>query len=302
MRRALAALALGAALAGPVRADALPQVVATIPPIAMLVRELAGERAAVTSLVPPGASTHTFEAQPGDMKLLEDARLFIEVGAGLDTWSARLRSAAAHQPERLVLIELPGLDPLPADPNERDRDASGAPARFDPHLWLDPIRVRDVVAPALAGALARIDPAGRAHYEAQLAALQAQIGDADAEIRRTLAGHGTKFIAFHGAWRYFAARYGLEQIGVVEEAPGEEPTPREIAGLVAAARAAHVPAILIEPQLSPRIARTIAAELGAGTVLVDENGDPDDPERATYPALMRWNARAFARALGGGAP
>ncbi len=302
MRRLLAGLALACSVGTTARGDGPPEVVVTIQPIAMLVRELAGERASVTSLVPPGASTHTFEAQPGDMSVVERARLFIEVGAGVDAWSARLRSAAAHPPEHLVLIELPGLEPLPADPNERELGSSGRPARFDPHVWLDPIRVRDVVAPALARGLAHLDPAGRARYDANLEALQAEIGDADVEIRRTLAGHGTKFVAFHDAWRYFAARYGLEPIGVVEEAPGEEPAPREIARLVEVARAARVPAILVEPQLSPRIAETIAAEIGAATVTVDENGDPSDPQRATYPALMRWNARKFARALGGTSP
>jgi ABC-type Zn uptake system ZnuABC Zn-binding protein ZnuA len=302
VRRLLAGLVLACSVGATARAAAPPDVVVTIQPIALLVRALAGERASVTSLVPPGASTHTFEAQPGDMAVVGRAQLFVEVGAGVDAWSARLRSAAARPPERLVLIELPGLDPLPADPNERDPEASSGSARFDPHVWLDPLRVRDVIAPALARALLRLDPAGRSHYDASLASLQAEISDVDAEVRRTLAGHGTKFVAFHGAWHYFAARYGLEQIGVVEEAPGEEPTPREIAKLAVAVRAAGVPAILVEPQLSPRIAQAIAAEIGAATVAVDENGDPNDPERATYPALMRWNARAFARALGGSPP
>ena len=297
MKHALMALVITAALAGAAPAAPTPQVVVTIPPIAMLVRELAGGRVEVRSLVPPGASTHTFSAQPSDVAAVESARLFVEVGAGLDTWAAKLKGAAAHRPEQRVLIELPGLDPLPADPH--DHDTGGAPARWDPHFWLDPIRVRDVVSPALAEALAQIDPAGRAQYQAALAGFQARLGDLDTEIRRTLAGHGTQFVAFHGAWRYFAARYGLEEVGVVEEAPGEEPAPREIASLVRAGRAAQVPAILVEPQLSPRIAETIAAELGAGTVTVDENGDPHDPERADYAALMRWNARAFARALGG---
>ena len=109
---------------------------------------------------------------------------------------------------------------------------------------------------------------------------------------------GTRFVAFHAAWRYFAARYGLEEVGVVEEAPGEEPAPRALAALVTRAREAGVPAILVEPQLSPRVAKVLAAEFGATTVLVDPNGDPTDPERSRYAALMRWNARAFARALG----
>ncbi|HTY16475.1 MAG TPA: metal ABC transporter substrate-binding protein [Myxococcota bacterium] len=306
MRRPL--LAMGAALAGlaavasAATAPTPIRVVATIQPIAMLVRELGAGRVAVTSLVPPGASLHTFAPRPGDVAAVEETGLFVEVGAGLDTWAAKLENAAASRPERLVLIELPSLDPLPADPREHGHDAAGARARFDPHVWLDPIRVRDVVAPALVAALVRIDPGGRAEYDTALAALRARIDELDAEIRRTLEGHGTKFVAFHGAWRYFAARYGLEEIGVVEEAPGEEPAPREIARLVEAARAAHVPAILTEPQLNPRIAATIAAELGAGTVTVDEQGDPRDPERADYVALMRFDARAFARALGNGAP
>jgi ABC-type Zn uptake system ZnuABC Zn-binding protein ZnuA len=301
MRRAVAALLATAALPGAAPAAATPQVVVTIPPIAMLVRELAGDRVRVRSLVPPGASTHTFAAQPSDVAAVETARLFVEVGAGLDGWAAKLQGAAGNRPDHLVLIELPGLDPLPADPHQHEHDAGGAPARWDPHIWLDPIRVRDVVSPALAEALARLDPDGRAEYQAALAGFQARLGALDDEIRRTLEGHGTKFVAFHGAWRYFGARYGLEEVGVVEEAPGEEPAPREIAATVRAARAARVPAILVEPQLNPRIAETIAAEFGAGTVTVDENGDPRDPERADYAALMRFNARAFAQALGGGA-
>ena len=62
---------------------------------------------------------------------------------------------------------------------------------------------------------------------------------------------------------------------MIEEAPGEEPTPRELAGLVARAREARVPAILIEPQLSPRIAEALAAELGAATVARGSERRPD---------------------------
>ena len=61
-------------------------------------------------------------------------------------------------------------------------------------------------------------------------------------------------------------------------------------------------AILVEPQLSPRIAATLASELGTRLVQVDPNGDPTDPARSDYLALMRWNARAFADALGEAAP
>jgi ABC-type Zn uptake system ZnuABC Zn-binding protein ZnuA len=290
-RLAMAALLLAA----PARAEL--RVVATIEPAAMLVRELAASRASVAVLVPPGASPHSFEPQPSDLAALAGAGLLVEVGGELDAWVRALLSVASPAPPRATLLESPGLDRLPASHGHADA-ADGASHRFDPHVWLDPLRVRDSVLPALAARLAAADAADAAGYAARLAEAQARCTALDAEIRSTLAGRGRRFVAFHAAWRYFAERYALEEVGVIEEAPGEEPTPRELAGLVARARAARVPAILVEPQLSPRIAETLAAEIGAKTVVVDPNGDPTDPARDTYPELLRWNARAFATALG----
>lgn len=278
-----------AACACAARAEPSPlRVVATIEPIAMIARELAGDRIAVSALVPPGASPHTFDPRPGDVARLADAALVIAVGGDLDGWTQRLLGASGRSPATLVLLDLPDLVPLPA--------AEGEPTTRDPHVWLDPIRVRDVLAPAIAERLAALDP--EADTAARLAAFQERLTGLDAALRAELAGPRRGYVAFHAAWRYFGARYGLEEVGVVEEAPGEEPSPRELASLAAAARAAGVRAILIEPQLDPRVARTLAAEFGGTTVLVDPNGDPADPERARYEALLRWNARAFARALG----
>jgi ABC-type Zn uptake system ZnuABC Zn-binding protein ZnuA len=291
--RAVCAAAL-LAVPGAAATGAELAVAATVQPVAMLAAAVGGSRVAVTTLVPPGASAHVFEPRPGDLARLAGVRLLIEVGAGLDGWAAGLVAAAGGPIERLVLAELPGLEPLAATPPHADDAASG----IDPHLWLDPIRVRDTLAPAIAARFAALDPAGRAGYTDRLAAFQAELGALDDEIRCLLAGRGRRYVAFHAAWRYFGARYGLEEAGVVAEAPGEEPTPRALAALVAAARTAGVRAILIEPQLPPRVARTLAAELGLPLVEVDPQGDPTDPERAAYAALMRWNARAFAAALG----
>ena len=130
------------------------------------------------------------------------------------------------------MMELPGLDPLPAVAGDHAHAETGASApRVDPHAWLDPIRVRDVVVPALAAQLIELDPDGRAEYEALRDAFVARLTALDGEIRATLAGHGRRFLAFHAGWRYFAQRYQLDEVGVIEEAPGEEPTPRELAAL-----------------------------------------------------------------------
>lgn len=294
MLRAVALAALGALATAAADAMAAPlQVVATIEPIAMLVRELAPAGAEVHALVPPGASPHVFEPRPSDVARLADAALLVAVGGDLDGWIAPLAAASAAERDTLVLLELPGLALRPASAGARPGE------RPDPHVWLDPILVRDAIAPALAARLRAVAPDEAAAITARLADFQERLTRLDAELSTLLARGGRRYVAFHAAWRYFGARYGLEEVGVVEEAPGEEPTPRELAALTAAAREAGVAAILIEPQLDPRVARALAAEFGATTVLVDPNGDPADPARARYEDLLRWNARAFARALGG---
>jgi zinc transport system substrate-binding protein len=100
-----------------------------------------------------------------------------------------------------------------------------------------------------------------------------------------------KFVSFHPAWAYFAHRYGLEQIGVVEEQPGKEPSAGEIAELVDLIKEEGVKVIFTEPQFNPKAAETIAEETGAEVVLkdLDPVGDPDDPNKDTYIRLIRYN-------------
>lgn len=171
---------------------------------------------------------------------------------------------------------------------------------MDPHFWLDPIRIRDAVVPAIVEHLIEADPAGKEYYEKRGKDFHKRLTALDIQVRRELAkAKGRKFVAFHSAWPYFSERYNVEEVAVVQEFAGEEPTPKEMVELVRGARAAGIRSILVEPQLSPRVAQTIASEFGGGTVMVDPLGDSGDPARSTYEKLMLFNARAFAQALGG---
>lgn len=279
-------------------------VLTSVYPLVLIVRELGGERVAVDTLVAPGASPHTFEPVPSDMAKLNKAHFFIRVGGGLDSWSGKLLGAAPRSIETVTLIEARDLRPL----KNHDLAASHHPHHHtakagqgsDPHLWLDPIRVRDVVGPLVTARLVQGDPAGKAYYEQRAREFRKRLTALHGAIRLEIGrAKARKYVAFHNTWRYFAERYGLEQVAVVQEFAGEEPTPRELANLVQAARRAGISDILVEPQLNPRIAKIIATEFGGGTVVVDPLGDPFDPARSTYEKLMLFNARAFSRALRG---
>lgn len=290
-----------------------PSVVATIHPLEMLVRELAGANVEVSSLLPPGSSPHTYEPTTGDVTRVARAALVVRVGGGVDAWLDKLEAVRSGKTRTLTLLDAPGIQAMAfeADAAGASRSDSNAPAvtepthahhdaGIDPHVWLDPLRVRDAIVPALVEALSGIDPAGATAYRQAGQRMHAELTGLDADINKTLAAaRGRSYVAFHNAWRYFAQRYDLHEIGVVEEFAGEEPSPAEIAELVRTARKAHLPGILVEPQLSTRVARTIASEFGGVTVVVDPLGDPGDERRSTYASLMRFNAAAFARALGG---
>ncbi len=332
-------------------------VVASIVPVAYVAQELGGERVRVDVLVPPGASPHTFEPVPSDMVKVQRARLFLEVGAGLDAWSDKLRAAGSGELETLTLSAVPGLKPLEGGHDHHDhghgkehaekhddhghekkhaekhddhgheekhakkhddhghekkhaekhddhghgeKHAEEMVEGIDPHFWLDPIRVRDAVVPVIVEHLVEADPAGKAYYEERAKDFHQRLTALDIQVRRELAkAKGRKFVAFHSAWAYFSERYNIEEVAVVQEFAGEEPTPKEMAALVRGALAAGIQSILVEPQLSPRVAQNIASEFGGGTVMVDPLGDSGDPARSTYEKLLLFNARAFAQAMGG---
>jgi zinc transport system substrate-binding protein len=169
----------------------------------------------------------------------------------------------------------------------------------DPHWWLSPVLTARAV-PALADAFSRVDPAGERGYRSRASALVTDLSALDAEITRTLSPHrGRGFGAAHAAWGHFAARYGLRMTGVIEPAPGRDPLPNELRMLVDAARRDGYRVLFTEPQFPLSAARTVASDAGLGLALVDPVGGV--PGRAGYFEMMRFNADAFARGLGGGA-
>jgi len=271
------------------------RVVATIFPVADLVRQIGHDAVEVTTLLPAGASPHTFEPAPEQVRAVAQAAVFVEVGAGLDTWAEKLRTARSG-PLAVVTLAT-GLPLVQAAPEHGDPHG-GEQHGGDPHVWLDPILVRDHCVPAILRALIQADPGRQAVFQQGASDLAAALTRLDTDMRGALAAVTNRnYVAFHAAWRYFGKRYDLREVGVVESFPGKEPSAREVAALIEQARAAGVRAVLIEPQFTPRMAEQIAHDIGAHLAVVDPLGGPDLPGRGHYLDLMRYNVQAFVKAL-----
>ncbi|MFQ5794906.1 MAG: metal ABC transporter substrate-binding protein [Candidatus Bipolaricaulia bacterium] len=263
-------------------------VVVSIYPLADMVRQIGGDRVEVVTLIPSGASPHTYEPTPSQMRAFSQARIFVRVGAGLELGLDRL--TAVGRTDLIKVEATAGMELI----------GESGTGLGNPHVWLDPVRVIETILPAIAGALIETaaDPADRVQFLTNLSRYAAEIDVLHREIEAMMDGlAGRAFISFHDTWAYFANRYGLERVAVVEPQPGVEPSVRQLSQLIEIARERDVRAILIEPQLDPRAARILAGEIGGQVVVTDPLGSPDHPDRDTYVELMRFNRVAFKEAL-----
>jgi ABC-type Zn uptake system ZnuABC Zn-binding protein ZnuA len=104
-----------------------------------------------------------------------------------------------------------------------------------------------------------------------------------------------RVITFHGSLFYFAARYGLQVVGVVQPTPGTEPTAQHIAALVEELRGPDPPGLFTEPQMESQLASALAREAGVDTHPVDPLGG--GAQAATYEEIVRGISRAMDGAL-----
>ena len=299
----------------PAANDGRPHFAATIQPIAAIVRELAGARADVVTILPVGASPHTFEPQPSDVRRAAGATALIYVRDDLDGWAARLPA-----PRRIELYAL-----LPAARRLRFADlAPGGPAtapgaataasavpsaeiaaalrdeeqehgEFDPHFWMDPLAVQALL-PGLIRELGAADPGGAAAYAANAERFAKELDALDAELRQMLTPvRGRPVFLFHPSMLYLLRRYELRFAGAIEEFPGREPSPRYVEELAARYRAVGGRALFTEPQLPRRPAEVLAEELGAKLGVLDPEGGLNAQE--TYADHLRRNARELLEKL-----
>lgn len=276
----------------------VPSVVVTIHPLFALVREIAGDDATVTRLLPPGVSPHTYDPSPGDLRRIAQADLVVMNG-GLDLWAKKLLDASGGGAASLELTELPEVQAFVREqfPGEVAVGATGEVVAMNPHLWLTPT-VMAVALPAVAEALAASAPERAEGYRARAAELQARLADLDAELRVLLAPTaGAPFVPFHDAWPYFATTYGLDLVVEIEPYPGREPSPAYLKEALELVNDSGATAIFSESQLNRRPAEVLAAEAGVSLFELDPLGGVAG--REGYEDLLLWNAHVLLAAFGG---
>jgi zinc transport system substrate-binding protein len=268
--RIVLTLILGAALAGCGGGSSSQgrTVVAAFYPLAFAAEQIGGKALDVRNLTPPGVEPHDLELSGGDVRTIADADLVLYLGGFQPSLDAAIGSTSA-----------PAVDLLGA-------------GETDPHVWLDPIRYA-AIAERIGEELDRGVEAEP--FAAKLRAL-------DVDFRRGLAHcERDEIVTSHAAFGHLAERYGLKQVAITGLSPEVEPTPRDLEHVVDEVRAVGATTVFFETLISPRLAETVAREVGAQTAVLNPIEGLTEAEvagGADYFSVMRENLAALQQALG----
>lgn len=274
-------------------------IVVSIYPLRDITQQVGGERVHVDFIVPPGASPHTFEPTPSDMKKITEAKIFVIIGSGLEFWAERAIRSAARKDLKVVVLSK-GM-PLIHESHETHAHGKAeehhAGDTADPHIWLDPLLAKEITG-RITAALIDLDPGRKAYYEKRSVEFRKELNALDARIAEAVRGFKTKeYVTFHAAWNYFSKRYGLRVAEVIEESPGKEASPKHLARIVKHIKQSGSKVVFAEPQFNPKMAEVIAREAGAQVLFLDPYGGPGIKGRDTYIGLMNYNLLTLEKAM-----
>ncbi|HKQ39700.1 MAG TPA: zinc ABC transporter substrate-binding protein [Verrucomicrobiae bacterium] len=246
-------------------------------PVYCFTVNVAGDRAEVQNLLPPGASPHDFQLSPPDVRKFNGSDLLIANGLGAEPWLEKLVRQTGKQ-KQVVLM------------------STALEKGTNPHIWLDPALAARAVTNILR-ALQAADPANAEAYAANATTFVERLYALDRDFECALAPlKGTSIITYHDAFPHLARRYGLHIAAVVEETPEVPPGPRHLAKLRQIIQRESVKAMFTDAEHPQRLAEQLAVDFGVriAALYTIENG-PLSP--GAYEDAMRKNLRVLTNTL-----
>ncbi|MFC5066869.1 metal ABC transporter substrate-binding protein [Flaviflagellibacter deserti] len=302
----LLAIGAGLALSAPAHAQDKLATVASFSILGDFVKNVGGDRIAVTTLVGPNGDAHVYEPTPADAKALNTAKVVFINGLGFEGWMDRLVRASGSK--ATVVTASQGVTPIAFAGEEEDDHAKGKKHAHeehehgqDPHAFQSIANVKLYVG-NIRDALIAADPAGKDVYEANATAYTAKLDALDGEVKAAIQAipeGQRKIITSHDAFGYFGKAYGFAFIAPQDISTESEASAKDVARLIRQIKADKVKAVFVENITDRRLIDRIAKETGAvvgGELYSDALSPPDGPA-ATYIDMFHHNIKTLSAAL-----
>ena len=270
------------------------KIAASIIPQKYFAEQIGKDNDEVSVIVPAGASPATYYPSVKQMTELAAAKAYFKMGVPFEkAWLPRIADVNDNLRivpiyERICLRKWPSslADNSETTANEVD---SYRPVKYDPHSWMSPPMVK-IMAGTILDTLVAADPDHAESYYKNFLSFVAEISEVDKAVVDALGDNalGKSFMVYHPAFGYFARAYGMKQLAV--EIKGTEPSPSQLAEIVAKAKKMKTKIIFVQPQFSQKAAKTIADEIG-GSVF------PVNPLASNWKKNMISIANDFAQAF-----
>ncbi|MBI3631658.1 MAG: zinc ABC transporter substrate-binding protein [Candidatus Staskawiczbacteria bacterium] len=236
------------------------QVAASFYPLAFFSEQVGGDNVRVINIMPAGAEPHDYELTAQDIAQIENSKLLVLTGLGLEVWGNNIKQNL-NSKNTVVLLTGEGIVSQTA--------IEGSKKAIDSHVWQSPVLAKKIVDKIVQG-FAQVDPINKDYYQTNADALKNKLDSLDQDYKQGLSNcAGKNIITSHAAFGYLATAYGFNQVPIAGLSPDAEPSPQQLAEIVSFAKANNVKYIFFESLVSPKLSNTIATEVGAKTLVLN---------------------------------
>lgn len=285
-------------------------IVTTIFPAYDFAREICGESAEITMLIPPGSEIHSYEPTPQDIIKIHNCDIFICNGGESEAWVSRVLESVDNKNMTVIYmldcvtaIEEETKEGMQAAPHAGEHGEEEEGPEYDEHVWTSPVNAQ-LISRAVCDAAAEADPDNARAYLAACEAYCAKLSELDAAFRGAVerGGRDTLIFADRFPVRYFTEEYGLDYYAAFSGcADDAEPSAKTVAFLIDRVREDSTPAVLYIEFSNEKMADVICEDTGCEKLLFHSchNISKSDLESgATYLSLMWGNVKTIEEALG----
>lgn len=269
----------------------------SIYPLYDFTNKIGGDKVVVSNLVPPGTEPHDFELSTSDLVNLEKADMLIYNGAGIESWSDKVINSLENK--NIVYVKSSkGLDIHKASSKKEKNNHNHA--NVDPHTWLN-IKNAQKEMENIKNALVKRDPDNKEYYEKNYKTYAKKFEELDSKYKETLDKIPNKsIIVAHEAFGYLCDEYDIKQVAIEGLTPDSEPDPARMSKIIKFAKENNIKTIFFEELVSPKVAETIAKEVGAKTEVLNPLeglSEEDINNNKDYFSVMEDNLQVIYESL-----
>ena len=284
-------------------------IVATLFPQYDFARQIAGDKANIELILPPGVESHTFDPSPSDIITIHNSDVFLYTGSNMETWANNIIESlpdsvhVLNVSQGITLLKSPsGGHNHAEDDHDHTSEELNADElnQYDPHVWTSPVNAKIMVQNILQ-TLCEVDPDNADYYTENANDYLSQLDQL--EIRTVVANGNRKEIVFGSRFAlfYFTHEYGLEYKSAFDSCSTEaEPSAKTVSELINEVKEKQIPVIYYEELTDPKISRSISEETGAEMLLFHSCHNlskADFESGATYLSLMKQNVENLKKGL-----